>query len=142
MSKEPITIVVELISQRSKFSSGKLPPERKAELDALLKHPKELQRLLREKQKIEAIKLYRDETQASLKEAKIVVEMMAEEMLVAQYVARLTRRNSLALEEIQYLLQAGNKTDAIKVYQKSTGADLKEGKKAIKALAIKLESTS
>lgn len=133
-----IMIVVELISQRSKFPNGRLPLERKAELDALLKHPKELQRLLREHQKIQAIKLYREETKASLKEAKIAVEMTQDEMLVSQYEARLTRRNSTSLQEIQYFLQTGDKLQAIKVYRKSTGADLKEAKKAVDALAAKM----
>ncbi len=76
-----ITVVVESISRRSKFPNGQLSLERKAELDALLKHPKELRRLLHEKQKIQAVKLYREETKASLKEAKMAVEMTQEEML-------------------------------------------------------------
>ncbi len=133
-----IMIIVELISQRSKFPNGRLPLERKAELDALLKHPKELQRLLREHQKIQAIKLYREETKASLKEAKIAVEMTQDEMLVSQYEARLTRRNSTSLQEIQYFLQTGDKLQAIKVYRKSTGADLKEAKKAVDTLAANM----
>ncbi len=131
-------IVAEAVYQFFKLPHHRLPSERKAELDALLKHPKELQRLLREHQKVQAVKLYQEETKASLKEAKIAVEITAEEMLFAQYTARLTRRNSTALEEIQYLLQMGNKTDAIKVYQKRTGADLREGKKAVEALATKM----
>lgn len=132
-----ITVVVELISQRSKFPNAKLSLERKAELDALVKHPKELQRLLRERQKIQAVKLYREETKASLKEAKMAVEMTADEILVTQYEARLTRRNSTDLEEIQHLLQTGNKLHAIKVYRKSTGVSLKEGKEAVELLAAK-----
>lgn len=132
-----ITIVVEALSHRSEPTSTKRSLERKAELDALLKYPKELQRLLREHQKIQAIKLYKEETKASLKEAKMAVEMTADEMLVAQYEAQLRRRSSTALEEIRHCLETGSRLHAIKVYRKSTGVGLKESKNAVDLLAVK-----
>ena len=134
-----ITIAVEAIAHWSKYPNGQLSSERKAELDALLKHPKELQRLLREKQKIQAVKLYREETKASLKEAKIAIEMTQDEMLVATYEARLAKLNPANMEEIHYLLQTGHRLNAIKVYRKSTGTGLKEAKEAVDFLATKLD---
>ncbi len=115
----------------------KLSLARKAELDIRLRHPKELQRLLRDKQKLPAIKLYRDETKATLREAKLAVEMMQDEMLVAQYETRLSKGNPADLEEVRYQLQEGNKLKAIKVYRKSTGVGLKEAKEAVEMLATK-----
>ena len=133
-----ITVTVEAIAHRSKYPNGQLSSERKAELDALLKHPKELQRLQREKQKIQAVKLYREETKASLKEAKLAVEMTQDEMLVTTYEARLAKLNSANMEEVQCLLQTGHRLNAIKLYRKSTGAGLKEAKEAVDFLASKL----
>jgi len=118
-------------------NTEKLSLARKAELDIRLRHPKELQRLLRDKQKIQAVKLYRDETKASLKEAKIAVEMMQDEMLVAQHEARLSKGSPANLEEVQHFLQMGNKIQAIKAYRKSTGVGLREAKEAVEMLAVK-----
>ncbi len=115
----------------------KLSLARKAELDIRLKHPEELQHLLRERQTIQAIKLYRDETKATLKEAKIAVEMMQDEMLVAQHEARLSKGSPANLEEVQHFLQMGNKIQAIKAYRKSTGVGLREAKEAVEMLAVK-----
>jgi len=127
---------VELLFHGSKHNE-KLSLARKAELDIRLRHPKELQRLLRDKQKIQAVKLYRDETKASLKEAKLAVEMMQDEMLVARHEARLSKGSPANLEEVQHFLQMGNKIQAIKAYRKSTGAGLREAKEAVDMLAVK-----
>ncbi len=115
----------------------KLSLARKAELDIRLWHPKELQRLLRDNQKLQAIKLYRDETKASLKEAKLAVEMMQADMLVAQHETRLSKGNPASLDEVRHFLQTGNKLKAIKAYRKSTGVGLKEAKEAVEMLAAK-----
>ena len=127
---------VALLSHTTK-NTEKLSLARKAELDIRLRHPKELQRLLRERQTLQAIKLYRDETKATLKEGKLAVEMMQDEMLVAQHETRLSKRNPTDLEEVRYFLQMGDKIKAIKVYRKSTGVGLKEAKDVVEMLAAK-----
>ncbi len=113
----------------------KLSLERKAELDIRLKHPEELQRLLSEGQTLRAIKLYRDETKATLKEAKTAVEMIQDEFSVVQHETKLSENNQTDLEEVWYQLQEGNKIKAIKVYREITGVGLREAKEAVEVMA-------
>ncbi len=115
-------------------STEKLSLARKAELDIRLKHPEELQRLLREHQTIRAIKLYRDETKATLKEARLAVKMMQDEISVPQYEAKIAENNPVNLEEVWYQLQEGNKVKAIKAYRKITGVGLREAKRGVETL--------
>ncbi len=101
----------------------------------------ELRRLLQANQKIAAIKLYRERTGASLKEAKDAVDNMARGMLASYPPQQMSASSSTGEEildeltfEIRRLLQANQKIDAIKLYRQETGASLKEAKDAIDRL--------
>lgn len=129
-----VEIGVAIMSHNAK-NTEKLSSARKAELDIRLRHPEELQRLLRNKQTIQAIKLYRDETKATLKEAKTAVEMMQDDVLVTKYETSISKANPASLEEVWYQLQMGNKLKAIKVYRESTDVGLREAKEAVEVMA-------
>jgi len=100
----------------------------------------ELQSLLEQGRKIEAIKLYREQTGAGLKEAKDAVEAMTSETTQANLREALARHSpdgeGLSLEEeLLRLLRNGEKIEAIKCYRGRTGAGLREAKDAVEALA-------
>ncbi len=84
--------------------------------------------LIAQGRRVEAIKAYRDATGVSLEKAKNAIE---------QYdpiLGRLGVPTFQDLEdwsEIDALLEAGNKIEAIKLYREKTGCDLKEAKDAI-----------
>lgn len=88
--------------------------------------------LLAEGRKIEAVKLYKDETGSSLLEAKNQVEAWeaAVESLPAH---ELTTGDGEA--EILRLLGEGRKIEAIQLYRQNLGVGLKEAKQAVEALA-------
>jgi ribosomal protein L7/L12 len=109
----------------------------------------EILRLLTTKQKIAAIKRYREMTGVGLREAKAAVEQMERELLmgsqsvigaqpftgVAGDIVDLEESAAaLFLAEIQQLLLAGNKIAAIKLYREKTGASLREAKDAIERM--------
>ncbi len=123
-----IGVSVALISLRSRDASrGRLPPERFAELSALLVHPDELERLLRAQHKIAAIKLFRQETGTGLREAKYAVDQIQAAMLPAPPA---DDNSDAVLQQIA----AGNKIQAIKLYRQRTGVGLKEAKQAVELL--------
>lgn len=92
----------------------------------------ELSRLLAEGQKIEAIKLYREQTGAGLKEAKEAVEALERGEVVPGLGSGSLGKGE---EEILSLLEQGRKIEAIKLYRERTGAGLKSAKDAIEAMA-------
>ena len=92
----------------------------------------ELKSLLAEGRKIEAIKLYRDHTDAGLKEAKDVIEALERG---GDLPAPERRSFSNAEEEIVFLLEQGRKIEAIKLYREQTGTGLKEAKEAVEDIA-------
>ncbi len=73
-----------------------LSVQRKGELDALLKHPKELQHLLREKQRRQATQLYREETGADAREGRIAVHMLANKILADCHATQLAQHDKTA----------------------------------------------
>jgi ribosomal protein L7/L12 len=86
-----------------------------------------------EGQKIEAIKLYRERTGASLKESKDAVEAMHRGRAApAPSGPQLDRAFE---DEVIALLGRGQKIEAIKRYRERTGAGLKASKEAVEALA-------
>jgi ribosomal protein L7/L12 len=85
--------------------------------------------LLDKGEKIEAIRLFREQTAAGLKEAKDAVEAIGRG---ERYESRQDSRNSR--EEIRTLLERGHKIEAIKLYRERTGAGLKEAKEAVEAI--------
>jgi ribosomal protein L7/L12 len=83
--------------------------------------------LLKQGEKIKAIKLFRDRTGAGLKEAKDAVEAIER--------GEPTRRTPAEIEtELAPLLKQGEKIKAIKLFRDRTGAGLKEAKDAVEAL--------
>lgn len=83
--------------------------------------------LLREGRKIEAIKLYREQTGVGLAEAKAAVEAMDRGEPVAAPPG--------PEASVEALVAAGRTIDAIKRYREQTGASLADAKAAIDALA-------
>ena len=116
----------------------------------------ELLGLLNRKQKIAAIKRYREMTGADLKEAKTAVELMEQELLgmplplteIASVDVSLVNvdgqledgQSTLFMVEIQQLLAQGNKIAAIKRYREGTGASLRDAKDIIDRLDAKMRS--
>ncbi|MBN2551015.1 MAG: hypothetical protein JXB15_17770 [Anaerolineales bacterium] len=91
--------------------------------------------LLRQGQKIEAIRVYRQATQAGLKACKDAVEAFERGeplMIPPAPPARPTAAGGMS--EVAEHLRQGNKLEAIKAYILATGAGLKEAKDAVEAL--------
>jgi ribosomal protein L7/L12 len=87
--------------------------------------------LVRNGQKIEAIKLYRERTGAGLQAAKDAVEAL-EQGGPQSALPVVSSGNS---NDILVLLRAGQKIAAIKLYRETTGVGLAEAKNAVEALA-------
>jgi len=91
----------------------------------------EIRSLLADGRKIEAVKLYREQTGAGLAEAKEAVEALErDEARGAEGPA-----DSDLEPEIVSLLEQGRKIEAVKLYREKTGVDLKEAKDAVEAIA-------
>ena len=97
--------------------------------------------LMQAGKKIEAIKIYRQETGSGLKEAKDAVEALAAGRPIAQRSGELVENIGIdpnSLEgQVLTLMRGQKKIWAIKVYRKQTGVGLKEAKEAVEALAAK-----
>jgi ribosomal protein L7/L12 len=102
-----------------------------------LPQPDDLLSLAREGRKIEAIKLYREQTGAGLKEAKDAIErLVATGRLPATESETVAPDPSDAFESrLLDLLRAGQKIEAIKEYRQRTRAGLKDAKESVEALA-------
>jgi ribosomal protein L7/L12 len=88
--------------------------------------------LLAEGRKIEAIRLYRDATDASLAAAKEAVEALEQ----GRSLHLANKLDSEFRAELLALLQKGQKIEAIKLYRTRTGAGLKDAKDAVEALGL------
>jgi ribosomal protein L7/L12 len=101
--------------------------------------PNDLLALAREGRTIEAIKLYRAQTGAGLKEAKDAVEMLlATGRLPMPQGQPVPADTGDEFENrLLDLARAGRKIEAIKEYRQRTGAGLKEAKDAVEALAAR-----
>lgn len=98
----------------------------------------ELRALLAKGRKIEAIKRYRETTGADLAAAKEAVEALERREALP-----IPKPVDSALEtQIVSLLERGEKIEAIKIYRKETGADLKEAKDAVEAIAVRRQVVS
>jgi ribosomal protein L7/L12 len=91
----------------------------------------ELRRLLQQGKKLQAVKLYKDQTGASLMDAKKAVEALESDGAAA---------NSLGADdplarEILSLLRMGEKKEAVRVYERRTGVGHEAAKRAVLALA-------
>ncbi|MGD0897024.1 MAG: acylphosphatase [Thermoguttaceae bacterium] len=91
----------------------------------------QIQTLLAEGRKIEAIKRYREATGAGLAAAKEMVEAIER----GEPLPKTEPMGSSSEMEIVSLLTAGKKIEAIKLCQERTGAGLKEAKDAVEAIA-------
>ena len=90
--------------------------------------------LLEEGNKIEAIKLYREETGAGLKEAKDAVEAVGRGSVFLS----VENRDEADDDKLRELLRSGQKIQAIKLYRERTGVGLKEAKDAVERLQAQL----
>jgi len=90
--------------------------------------------LLRQGNKVQAIKDYSQSTGAGLKESKEAVEALSNQQAMGE-----DKDRSEIVEQIVESLRQGNKIQAIKDYRESTGAGLKESKEAIEALIQKYD---
>jgi ribosomal protein L7/L12 len=89
--------------------------------------------LLAEGRKIGAIKAYREETGAGLKEAKDAVEAIER----GQPFPTPAGADPSFERELVSLLGEGKKIEAIKRYRERTGAGLKEARDAVEGLAVR-----
>lgn len=97
--------------------------------------------------KIEAIKLYREQTNCGLKEAKDVIDAMDEAMrngrpvsfpLVSSPPPAQVASPDDQLAQLHGMIFAGQKITAIKLYREATGVGLKEAKDAVEAMEANL----
>lgn len=90
--------------------------------------------LLRQGNRIEAVKAYREDTGASLSEAHDAVDRIERSMNGTQE-ADLDREPAGDLRgRVIDLLREGRKIEAIKIYRDATGEGLKEAKDAVEAI--------
>lgn len=95
----------------------------------------QLQDFINSGRKIEAIKLYREQTGKGLKEAKEAVEAMMRGEVPTQPQQTKTTLTSADEQEILTQLRDGRKIEAIKIHRKLTGAGLRDAKLAVDRLA-------
>ncbi|MFN8598082.1 MAG: ribosomal protein L7/L12 [Anaerolineae bacterium] len=88
--------------------------------------------LLAKGRRMEAIRLYMEQTGASLKEARTAIEKIALEANIAQ--PDVPDSFEVDWEPIKELLARGNKLEAIKVLRQQTDLGLKEAKDAVEAV--------
>jgi ribosomal protein L7/L12 len=95
-----------------------------------------IQQLVRDGKKIEAIKLVREQTDLSLKDAKDAVEAIerGEKPALSPRRSASVSPHNLDLAPIQDQLLRGNKIEAIKLYREQTGVGLKDAKDAVEAI--------
>lgn len=111
------------------------------DLDARLTRRDEITWLLQTGQKINAIKLYREDTGASLADAKAAIERMelAQRLGLTAPVESWTHETPAASadaseslrREVEALLGQGKKIQAVKLYREQTGLGLREAKDAV-----------
>ena len=89
--------------------------------------------LLGQGQKLEAVKLYKDQTGASLREAKEAVEAIER----GEVPTRSPVPDGDMEADLLPLLEAGKKLEAVKIYKQRTGVQLIEAKQAVEALAAR-----
>ena len=115
-------------------------------LDYLLKNPPPEEKVgsfedrvleaLRAGQKLQAIRIYRQETDLGLKESKEAVDALDDKLRAGvSHPSPLSEQKGESLEDrILEQLRAGRKIEAIKIYRKETGTGLKEAKEAVDAM--------
>ena len=89
--------------------------------------------LIRQGKKIAAIKLYREQTGAGLKEAKNAVDAYADGSAYTD-ADNNPSHSTQASPEVLELIRQGRKIDAVKLYREQSGGGLKEAKDAVDIL--------
>jgi ribosomal protein L7/L12 len=125
----------DLAGQESEAASNVRGPEQPDSLEG------RLLLLMHTGKKIEAVKLYRQETGSGLKEAKNAVEAIAAGQPIAQRSGELVENIGIdpnSLEgQVLALMRGQKEIWAIKVYREQTGVGLKKAKDAVEALAAR-----
>ena len=124
-----------LAGQEPRTASDERPPQQPDGLEG------QILLLMQAGKKIEAIKLYRQETGSGLNEAKDAVEALA----AGRPIVRRSGESVEALGvdpnslegQVLALMQGQKKIWAIKLYREQTGVGLKQAKDAVEALAAK-----
>lgn len=116
--------------------------------DARLVRYYDVMSFIRAGQMIKAIKTYREDTGASLSEAKAAVERMDQQMrlevphVLAKQTPLVAPAKPLDLgawrEEVRRLILEGKKIPAIKLYREQTGVELREAKRAVEQMEEEL----
>lgn len=99
---------------------------------------------LRRGSKIEAVKLYREATGASLAESKDAVEAMPVDSIPVGDLPSILPTTGMTPERMNAIVAAisrGNKIEAIKLYREATGLGLAESKDAVEAMEIQTPSS-
>ncbi|GCE17917.1 ribosomal protein L7/L12 [Dictyobacter kobayashii] len=94
------------------------------------------------KDKIFAIKAYRQHTGVGLKEAKHAVDAIERELKGSYRISDQINTDQINTEELQTMILAGQKILAIKYYREKTGVGLKEAKDAVDWLEQSLRNKS
>ena len=98
-----------------------------------------IQSALQRGSKIEAVKLYRDATGASLKDSKDAVEAMPVDPIPIAGLPSILPTTGMTPEKMDAIVSAisrGQKIEAIKLYREATGLGLAESKDAVEAMEI------
>lgn len=96
--------------------------------------PEHIAELIRNGEKLQAIKLLVDETGIGLREAKDAVERMDADPAFDPI--EMTNEFSGVSEEVQQLAWEGKKIHAIKLLMEESGLDLKDAKVAVEQLQV------
>jgi len=104
---------------------------------------RQIRELIAQKQKIAAIKLYREATGSSLRDAKEAVDAM-EMGAVVNFPAstQMSTPDTSLDNRIKRLLAERKKIEAVKVYRKAYNCGLKEAKEAVDAIEIQMRMGS
>jgi ribosomal protein L7/L12 len=99
----------------------------------------QIRELIAQKQKIAAIKLYREATGSSLRDAKETVDAMEMGAVANFPVSTQMSTPDISLDNrIKRLLSERKKIEAVKVYREAYNCGLKEAKEAVDAIEIQM----
>lgn len=96
----------------------------------------EVKELLGRRQKIAAIKLWRERTGVGLKDAKEAVEAIERGETPVVFLPTAPSSDASGLEAVKDAMRRGKKIEAIKLYRAATGAGLKEAKDAVESMVF------
>ena len=101
----------------------------------------QLLELLESNRKLEAVKLYREWTRSSLRDAKNAVEQLEETGTLHWPEPDGESLNDAAMDEVIEAIERGQKIEACKIYKTHTGCSLKEAKEFVESLMGELGQT-